>query len=183
MGKELSKRIKNNNRAKIVKGKPVIRKLGTVDCDMVETTPAVFRGRLYRFEYVRARYKHNKTGASYFRFVDVDSGEPTPTFVKDYHLGSAYVQDDTIFVYGVNSSGGTRIQVFRSKDLKTWSSQPALTLPGWGIYNNSVCKGRENYVMAIELGEPPEEVGIRFTIRFAESNDLINWRLTSSECV
>lgn len=183
MGKELSKRTKNKNLAKIVKSKPVIRKLGTLDCDMVEATPIVFHGRLYRFEYVRARYKHNKTGASYFRFVDVDSGEPTPAFAKDYHLGSAYVHNDTVFVYGVNDWRGTEIQAFWSKDLKTWSSQLALTLPRWGIYNNSVCKGPEHYVMAIELGEPPKEVGVRFTIRFAESDDLLNWRLTSPKCV
>jgi len=35
--------------------KPRIEKLGTIDCDMVETTPIVFGGRLYRFEYVRVR--------------------------------------------------------------------------------------------------------------------------------
>ena len=33
--------------------KPVIEKLGTIDCDMVETTPIVFNGRLYRMEWVR----------------------------------------------------------------------------------------------------------------------------------
>jgi len=171
------------NQAKTSKGKPLIRKLGTMDCDMVETTPLVFHGRLYRFEYVRANYKPNKTGASYFRFVDVESGKPTPAFARDNHLGSAYVLDDTVFVYGVNAWGGSRIQVFWSKDLKTWSSLPALTKPGWGIYNNSVCKGQEHYVMAIELGEPPEEVGVPYTMRFAESDDLINWQPTPSECV
>ncbi len=171
------------DQAKALKGKPLIRKLGTVDCDMVETTPIVFHGRLYRFEYVRANYKPNKTGASYFRFVDVGSGEPTPAFARDYHLGSAYAQDDTVFVYGVNAWGGDRIQVFWSRDLKKWSSQPALTKPGWGMYNNSVCKGQERYVMAIELGEPPEEVGVPYTMRFVESDDLINWRPTPSECV
>ena len=161
----------------------MIRKLGTVDCGMVETTPTVFRGRLYLFEYIRVNYEQNKTGDSYFRFIDVESGESTPAFARGYHLGSAYVQDDTVFVYGVDCWGGSRIRVFWSRDLKRWSSRPALTLPGWGIYNNSVCRGRERYVMAIELGEPPEVVGVPFTIRFAESEDLINWRLTSPRCV
>ena len=55
---------------------PRITKLGTIDCDMVETTPIVFNGRLYRFEYVRDfYYKPNTTGRSHFRFVDVASGE------------------------------------------------------------------------------------------------------------
>ncbi len=60
--------------------KPKIRKLGTVDLDMVEKTPVVFRDRLYRFEYVRPGYPANKTGDSYFRFIDVDSGKATTAF-------------------------------------------------------------------------------------------------------
>ncbi len=48
--------------------RPEIRKLGTIDCDMVETTPVVWKGRLLRFEYVRHPwYKPNKTSDTYFR--------------------------------------------------------------------------------------------------------------------
>ena len=54
--------------------RPEIRKLGTLDVDMVEATPVVFKGRLYRFEYVRKDYKPNTTGDSYFRFIDVEAG-------------------------------------------------------------------------------------------------------------
>ncbi len=32
------------------KGRPKIEKLGTIDCDLVETTPVVFKGKVYRFE-------------------------------------------------------------------------------------------------------------------------------------
>ena len=163
--------------------KPLIKKLGTIDCDMVETTPIVFSGRLYRFEYVRANYKPNKTGDSYFRFIDVESGKPTPAFAAGYHLGSAYVEDDTVYVYGVDTWGAEKIQVFWSRNLEEWSSKSALTLPGWAIYNNSVCKGPECYIMAFEISKPPEETGVGFTTRFAESSDLLNWKLTPSECV
>ncbi len=164
-------------------GRPVIRKLGTIDCDLVEATPIVFRGKLYRFEYVRQRYQPNKTGDSYFRFIDIATGKPTPPFAPGYHLGSAFVDNDTVYVYGVKDWGNQAIQVFWSKDLETWQSQTALDVPGWGVYNTSACKGSKGYVMAIELGEPPEEVGVRFTMRFAQSDDLINWRVTPKECV
>ncbi len=164
--------------------KPVITKLGTIDCDMVETTPIVFNGKLYRFEYVRPDYEPNKTGRSYFRFIDVSSGDPTPPFAEGYHLGSAYVEENTVYVYGVNEWEGTTVKVFWSNDLKNWSSQTALNLPGWGIFNNSVCKGKEGkYIMAFEIGKPPEETGTPFTMRFAESDNLIDWKLTPSECV
>ncbi|MCC6154167.1 MAG: hypothetical protein IT367_10440, partial [Candidatus Hydrogenedentes bacterium] len=38
---------------------PLIQKLGTLECDMVEAAPIVFKEKLYRFEYVRADYKYN----------------------------------------------------------------------------------------------------------------------------
>ena len=44
--------------------RPAIKKLGTLDLLMVETTPVVFKDRLYRFEYLRDNYPANKTGAS-----------------------------------------------------------------------------------------------------------------------
>lgn len=164
-------------------GKPIIKKLGTIDCDMVETTPIMFGDKLYRFEYVRADYKPNKTGASYFRFIDLESGKPTPAFAAGYHFGSAYAKDDIVYVYGVDSIGGLRVRAFWSRDLTNWSSLEALYVPTWKIFNNSVCKGDGRYVMAIELGEPPEEVGVPFTMRFAESDDLLHWNLMPSECV
>ena len=157
-------------------GRPLIKKLGTIDCDLVETTPVVFRGRLYRFEYVHDNYKQNRTGSTYFRFVDVESGRATAGFAAGYALGSAYIEDDMVYVYGVKGSGAPEITAFWSKDLENWSSQPALTLPGWGLYNNSVCQGPNQYVMAFEVGEPRDVVGTRFTTFFAASKDLLNWK-------
>ena len=164
-------------------GRPAVTKLGTIDCDMVETTPLVLRDRLYRFEYVRPAYAANPTGDSYFRLVDVQSGDASPAFGAGYHLGSAYVEGETVFAYGVSPVGGSTIQVFWSQDLERWASQPALPLPGWEAFNTSVCRGAGRYVMAIELGGPPEVVGTRFTMRFAESDDLLDWRLLPAECV
>lgn len=168
-----------------VSGRPLIRKLGTVDCDMVETTPLVFRGRLYRFEYVRDRfYRPNSTGASYFRFVDMESGAYTPAFARRFHLGCAHAEGDTMYVFGVPAWGGASVQVFWSKDLADWKERTALATPGWGLYNSSVCRGRDGlYVMAVEVGEPPEEVGVRFTMRFAVSADLLDWQLTPRDHV
>ncbi|HBG56403.1 MAG TPA: hypothetical protein DDX07_00130, partial [Porphyromonadaceae bacterium] len=50
-------------------GRPLIVKTGTIDCDLVETTPVVFHEKVYRFEYIRERYWDNQIGDSYFRFV------------------------------------------------------------------------------------------------------------------
>ncbi len=162
---------------------PVIKKLGTLDVDMVETTPVVFQGKLYRFEYVRSNYHANETGDSYFRFIDVAAGKPTPAFAKGYHLGSAFVDGDTVYAFGVDRWGGAHMHVFWSKDLKTWEDQAAFELPGWEIFNNAVCKGPEGYVMAFEIGAPPDQTGNAFTSRFSTSKDLKTWTLSPPEWV
>jgi hypothetical protein len=163
--------------------RPTIKKLGTLDLLMVETTPVVFKDRLYRFEYVRANYHANRTGDSYFRFIDVATGVTTAAFAKGQHLGCAIVEGDTMCVFGTDKWGGSRITVFQSKDLKEWQSQPALNLPGWGLYNTSGCKAGCRYIMALEADKPRELIGIPFTIFFAESKDLLQWKLLSTDCV
>lgn len=156
---------------------PLIHKLGTVDCDMVEATPVVFHDRLYRFEYVRTNYRPNTTGASYFRLLDVAAGDYTPGFAAGYHLGSAYAEGDTMYAFGVNAWDGDEIRVFWSEDLQTWESQTALHLPDWGLFNTSVCKGRDGYLMAFEVGRAPHSIGQPFTNYFARSADLRHWEL------
>ena len=95
--------------------RPTIRKLGTLDLDMVETTPVVFRDRLYCFEYVRPGYQANKTGDSYFHFIDVETGKATPAFAQTFDLGCAYAEDGTMWVFGVDNWDGENIFVFRSE--------------------------------------------------------------------
>jgi hypothetical protein len=165
------------------KGKPQIRKLGTIDCDMVETTPIVINGRLYRFEYVRDNYKPNKTGKSYFRFKGVETNAVSAPFAEGYHFGSAYNDNGIIYVFGVPKIGGEIMTVFRSKDLVNWEQKDIFNLPGWRLFNNSVCAGRDGFIMAFEIGDPPDECGHPFTIRFAKSADLWDWALTPSDCV
>ena len=169
--------------------RPLIKKRGTVDCGLVEFTPVVFRNRLYRFESVRPGYKKGfcppevlpSSPGGYFRFIDEASGAATPGFGRDYIQGCAFVHDDTMFVFGT-ALKRTRIQVFWSKDLKEWSDQPALTMPGpLAAFNTSVCKGRDGYVMAVECDGPKEEIGVRLTHRFAASDDLLTWRLLPAD--
>lgn len=157
--------------------KPEIEKRGTVDCDLVETTPIVFEGRLIRFETIRTRYRSNETGRPFFRLLDVDSAEVLTEFAPGFELGCAYVEGDSIYAYGVHGWGGQEIGVFWTSDLERWDSRIGLDLATWGVYNTSVCRAGDRYIMAIELGEPRELVGKRFTIFFAESYDLKDWRM------
>jgi len=167
-------------------GRPRITKIGTLDCDMVETSPVVFQGRLLRFEYVRANYWANHTGSSYFRFVDHETGGVTPAFAQGYVFGSAFVEGDTVYVTGTSDEAGwtgRRVEMFASKDLENWESWTALDLEGFGICNTSICKAEGEYVMMFEIHLPADQAGVPFTARFARSKDLRHWEVTPPECV
>ena len=162
-------------------GRPLIEKMGTIDCDMVETTPVVFKDRLYRFEYVRANYWNNKTGDSYFRFVDHETGKKTTPFAKGYDFGSAYVSDNTVYVTAVDEGDSEQVYIFKSRDLENWEQWMAFKLPGWGMFNTSMIKAKNKFVLMFEVGKPESEAGERFTARFATSEDLKTWEILSKD--
>jgi hypothetical protein len=162
--------------------RPAIRKLGTIDCDLVETNPIVFRDRLYRFEYVRQSYVHNTMENSYFRLVDHETGEATRDFAHGYHLGCAFVAHDSVYVTAVDTWDGEYVEVFVSDDLKRWEQRPVLHLPGYGMFNTSVCQVEDQFALMFEVGKPPEVAGEGFTARFAASPDMVRWDLTAAQC-
>ena len=158
--------------------KPLIRKLGTIRCDMVETTPLVYRDTLYRFESVRPHSQNpaNPQERSFFRFVDVNAGTAGAPFGYGRHLGSAFAEKDFVAVTGVNGTwGGDTVTVFRSADLTDWTETDA-TFPGMRIFNTCLCRKDGRYVMLIESDE-----GVPFTFRFAVSDDLARWELLPEE--
>lgn len=159
-------------------------KKGTLDIDIVEITPVVWKGRVLRFEWIRNRkfgsgYYGNTEGRCYSRFTDMETEAHTPPFAYDFSFGSAHVEGDTMYVYTVyGESSGHVLSVFWSKDLENWENQEILRFPdNVDVFNNSVCKGRDGYYMAIELGGEKELVGRGFTIMFAKSQDLIHWEM------
>jgi len=162
-------------------GRPMIKKIGTIDCDMVETTPVVFKDKVYRFEYVRANYWNNQTGDSFFRFIDHSTGNPTTSFAKGFHFGSAFVLDGTVYVTAVDRGDGERVFIFASHDLENWDQWLAFELPGFGIFNTSMIKVKNKFVLMFEVGKPEKEAGVRFTARFATSSDLKKWEILSRD--
>ncbi|MDX2445486.1 MAG: hypothetical protein QNK30_16955 [Bacteroidales bacterium] len=164
-----------------VDGRPLIIKSGTIDCDLVETTPIVFNGKVYRYEYVRAGYWNNKTGDSYSHFVDHETGKPTKSFAKGFHLGSAFVHNKIVYVTAVDIWNGEQIHIFASGDLENWESWLAFELPAYGIFNTSLTYAQKKYVLMFEIGKPEEKSGERFTANFAISNDMKTWEILSSD--
>lgn len=156
-----------------VDGRPAIRRLGTVDVDKVETTPVVLHGKLYRCEWYR--------NAGCFHFVDCQTGRPTSQFAQGWCFASALVDGDTVYVTGTRP--GKEVQIWASKDLTHWDTWTAMDLPGFKIFNTSMCKAEGNYVLMFEISEPADQAGVPFTARFATSRDLKHWHVTPPECV
>jgi lysophospholipase L1-like esterase/pimeloyl-ACP methyl ester carboxylesterase len=165
-------------------GRPLIRKLGTIDLDLVETTPVVLNGRLWRFEWVRQgigqQYWANERQTNYFRFRDPATGEVTAPFADGHEFGSAFVHDGTVYVTGTQGRG--QINVFAPRDLKTWETWTAVPAGRYGIFNTSICKAGDEFVLMFEIDKPAEEAGVAFTARFAKSRDLRTWTMTPPEC-
>jgi hypothetical protein len=142
----------------------------------------VFRDRLYRFEYVREGYAGNHAGTPYFRFVEHESGAFSAPLAHGYHLGNVMEDAGTLYVTGTNIWDGERVDIFASDDMLTWETWNALNLPGWGIFNTSMCRVEDRFMLMFEVGKPPEVAGVPFTARFATSRDLHTWELTPPEC-
>jgi hypothetical protein len=164
--------------------RPFIRKLGTIDLDLVETTPVVISNRLWRFEWVRQgvgqQYWDNKRQTNYFRFRDAETGETTPPFADGHEFGSAFVHDGVIYVTG--TQGRTRVNLFASRDLKNWETWSVIDDGRYGIFNTSLCKTADDFVLMFEIDKPREEAGVPFTARFTRSKDLRRWTITPPEC-
>jgi hypothetical protein len=165
-------------------GRPLIRKLGTIDLDMVETTPVVFGGKLWRFEWVRQgvgqQYWNNRRRTNYFRFREPTTGKVTPAFADGHEFGSAFVHDGTVYVTGTQSR--SHVNMFASRDLTNWESWLVIDDKRYGIFNTSLAKAGDDFVLAFEIDKPREEAGNPFTIRFARSRDLRAWTITAPDC-
>jgi hypothetical protein len=161
--------------------RPILRKLGTIDIDGAEATPFVHGGRLHRLESIHPAHHANTMGIHYFRIIDAQSRQAHPPFALGCEYGSAYVQDERVFVVGTFPGGGDKIKLFWSENLIDWKEKTILDLPGWGFYNTSVCRAGNRYIMAIEIDAPAERTGVPYTINFATSADLMDWALLTED--
>ena len=137
---------------------------------VLETTPIVFKDKLYRFESLRSGNWNNtynctntspgegRRCVSYLRLRS-QSGPPewktgevvTKPFGFGYALGCAIVEKggaaaaETVHVFGTGGSGGKQIGHFSSTALTPdadWKQTVALELPGnFGGFNTAVGKG------------------------------------------
>jgi alpha-L-fucosidase len=168
-----------------------IRKLGKVQDYLAEVTPFVYCGELLMFESVISETPDNaRNGVFYLRirrFPDnsrdvtgadeFQAMEVLTEFAEGFTFGVPFVCNDSVYVYATRyeKPDVDDVHVFVSSDLKTWTEHVAVRGENERVYNTSVCHDAANdrFIMAIETNDKRWHA---FTIRFAESTDLIHWR-------
>lgn len=167
---------------------PKFRKVGAV-CGCGESSPFVFKGRRMRLELddpsrgadvaekrINVRIRDMATnkilssfGAGcYYPSAMVDGERVCVTATKRTY----YLRGETEKKGFVDGFCGETVMLFESTDLVHWSSRELFTRPGYRIYNTTMTKGPEGYVIAYECKLPD---CVPFTMLFAKSPDLKAW--------
>jgi len=160
-----------------VTGVPGLVKTGAKYGPYCEATPFVWKGRLLLLVNVRPAAASNPADHD-LQVWDVAKNEVLCTFGQGHSLASAFVWRGAAHVYAarLQDGGWHDVSEFKSRDLVKWSEPRVVIkeIPGEQLFNQSVCRADDRFVMAYESNDPRWPA---FTIKFAESRDLVNWRL------
>jgi alpha-L-fucosidase len=165
---------------------PLVKK-GYLNSPLVETTPFVFRDRLYLAENYQAFVDsaEKKLGADShkdcLRIRDVDRNEVVSVALREHTFGTVFVWNDRAYAFASKYVPGkpwrtcTSGSMTSSADLLTWT-EPRTVLeaePGEQVFNVAVCRGPDRFVLLYETNDPKYTP---FTFKYCESDDLVTWR-------
>lgn len=141
-----------------------------VEKDMCEISPFVWQGEL--MEMVCVRPGSGGTTEDYHLDIrKADSKEVLAVFATGYGLASAFVDGDTFYAVASRfaDANWNDVTLFSSKDFKTWEQRVIIQQENEHLFNSTLCKGPDGYVLAYE-SNTPDYPG--FTTKFAASKDL-----------
>ena len=141
--------------------------------DICEAAPVVWKDRLALMKCHRPA-----TGGApqdyFLTLEDVDNGRQLARFAQGYGLASALAHHGTLYVFASRFSpdGWNDVTLFKSKNLRDWTQKTVVTQQNEHLFNSSVCRGKNGFVMACESDDPKFTP---FTIKFAVSRNLDAW--------
>lgn len=141
--------------------------------DVCEVAPIVWKNRLTLMKCLRP--VGGGTKADYtLSLEDVETGREFARFAEGYSLASAFVHQETLYVFAsrYESDNWNDVTLFKSKDLKNWEQKIVVQQEGEHLFNSSVCAAPKGFLMAYESNDPKFPP---FTVKFATSTDLMNW--------
>ncbi|MBT3291368.1 MAG: hypothetical protein HN380_28755, partial [Victivallales bacterium] len=153
---------------------PVLRGRELVKRGVCELSPLVWQDQLCHLECVRP--PSGGTPQDYhLRLVEAATGRELARFAEGYSLASALVHEGILSVFASRFADGNwnDVTLFQSADLTNWTTKVVVSQEREHLFNTSVCLGPDGFVLAYESSDPQYP---RFTIKFAVSEDLQNWR-------
>jgi hypothetical protein len=141
--------------------------------NLCESAPVVWKNNLCLMECVRPA-----TGGTvqdyYLNLTDTKSGQMLARFAEGYGLACGLVEDGTFYAFASRFGEGSWNDVtqFASSDLVHWTKQVVIRQESEHLFNSSVCKAGDGFVMAYESDDPQYPA---FTVKFAGSKDLKTW--------
>ncbi|MBR5543022.1 MAG: hypothetical protein IKU65_02865 [Oscillospiraceae bacterium] len=165
--------INYNEETLMQKDFPEIKKLGAVS-PFGDNMLFAWKERLYRFGFVDPAKSSAVFCFPQAAVRDAATGEFVSFLAQNSFFHSVYVENDTVYVLGVDMKERGRILIYESHDLVTWEERTLFENSGWTYYNTSLTKGPDGYVLALE-SDHPDFAGVPFTAFFAKSPDLVDW--------
>jgi len=141
--------------------------------DMCEVSASIWKGRLCHMECHRPGSGGVKEDY-YLLLRDVETGNEMARFATGYGLASCHVEGDVFYAFASRFEEGNwnDVTMFKSADLKTWEQKVIVEQQNEHLFNSSVCKGSDGFVLAYESNDPTWPA---FTTKFARSGDLETW--------
>jgi len=165
--------------------RPQIVKTGTIDLDVVEAHYFVWKGRLLREQWCKAKYKGQRAlEGTHIAIRDVQTGKLVASLAQDHAFGTVFIEDGTAYIVATYDKPGPKrrkqVNLFASEDLKTWRQWNVIDDPKFNICNTSLIKVADEYVLMFEISRP----NVRsWTARFAKSKDLKTWQILPEEYI
>lgn len=141
--------------------------------DICEAAPVVWQKRLALMKCNRPASGGVK--ADYFLTLeDAETGQKQARFAEGYGLASAFVHRGKFHAFASRYEGNdwNDVTLFKSGDLKHWSERVVIRQENEHLFNSSVCRGKDGFVMAYESND---RKFVPFTVKFAVSKDLEHW--------
>jgi len=138
----------------------------------MENTPVIFQGRPLLVQ--NSRSGDVKAIGFYLYVEDLITGQTLAHFGETFSFVSAFVDGEQLNVFATENTDDDwthDIYRFSTTDLKDWKKELVIKRhEGEHLFNASVCKDDQGYVMAFESNAP-----VQWSFRFARSNDLSQW--------
>jgi hypothetical protein len=148
-----------------------------VGSGLMENTPITFGSRPLLVFNRRDDTKNRTDGytkSMHLYVMDLATGKEVAEFGEGHSFANAFVNGPELSVFaseGTNRDWFQSLYRFSTSDLKTWKRELAIPqAPGEHLFNASVCRDPQGYLMAYESDKP-----VMFCFKFARSTDLSRW--------